>query len=119
MNDRFKFRAFFRKENRFIDWDEMVSDDEFREYFLDGFSDVEKIQQCTGLKDKDGTLIYEGDIDDRGFVVEYLVGMSGFYLMKNGEGSHLSHEQSVTKELQLKHIKIIGNIYQNPELLEN
>lgn len=75
------------------------------------------IEQYTGLHDKNGNEIYEGDIDSRGFVVEYLINMSGYYLMKNGEGFHLAHDQSVL-DGKLNHIEIVGNVHQNPELLE-
>ncbi len=71
----------------------------------------------TGLKDKNGKEIFEGSIDSKRRVVEYLTNMSGYYLMKNGEGVHLSHSQFV-KDGCLKHIEVIGNIYENPELLK-
>ena len=70
----------------------------------------------TGLKDKNGKEIYEGDIDSKGRTVEYLTNMSGFYLMKNGGGWHLSHNQNVLNGC-IKHIEITGNIHENPELL--
>lgn len=71
----------------------------------------------TGLKDKNGKEIYEEDIDSRGRIVEYLVNMSGYYLMKNGEGFHLCHDQNVLNGC-IKHIEIIGNKRENPEILE-
>ncbi len=71
----------------------------------------------TGLKDKNGKGIFEGSIDSKRRVVEYLTNMSGYYLMKNGEGVHLSHSQLV-KDGCLKHIELIGSIYENPELLK-
>ena len=94
---------------------------------MNSFED-EDLMQFTGLWDKNGKKIYEGDVVElshteqsgsrvSGLVVEYLVNMSGFYLMKNGRGVHLSHEQTVL-DGKLKHIEVIGNIYSNPELLE-
>ena len=71
----------------------------------------------TGLKDKNGREIYEGDIDSKGRVVEYLVNMSGFYLMKKGGGWHLCHDMSVLNGC-IKHLEIVGNRYENPELLK-
>lgn len=72
--------------------------------------DTDKLIQCTGLRDKNGKLIFEED-----FVIEKLDGfkdckkvvywigdaMTGFNL--NSEGEY----------------EVIGNIYENPELLED
>jgi uncharacterized phage protein (TIGR01671 family) len=75
------------------------------------------LMQYTGLKDKNGKKIYEGDIFDGGVVVAWNNGMSGYYVTKNGEGFHLSHEQHVLNG-RIKHREVIGNIYENPELME-
>jgi uncharacterized phage protein (TIGR01671 family) len=87
-----------------------------------------EIMQFTGLKDKNGKEVYEGDIltkwrpkriegNQDNFVVEYLVGMSGYYRMKNSEGFHLSHEQNLLDGM-IKDIIVIGNIHENPDLLK-
>ena len=66
MNDRFKFRA----------WDKTL-----KSYWRHGNFDLERgqndkdliIEQCTGLKDKNGRLIYEGDIVAHDHQVKRLV----------------------------------------------
>ena len=72
--------------------------------------DQHKIMQYTGLKDKNGTEIYEGDIlqrnDNSIAVVEFENGM------------FVTKYDALMWELCENSPIVIGNIYQNPELLE-
>ena len=76
------------------------------------------IEQYTGLKDKNGTEIYEGDVvkvegDGEIYRVEWI--RSGFGL----EPRYNSPRYPVLGNVELrKKIEVIGNIHENPELLE-
>jgi len=74
------------------------------------------LMQYTGLKDKNGKEIYEGDIikfpwDSEICVVEYVTLSAGFHLRrKNNRIMFLTPYN--------EGIEIIGNIYENPKLLQ-
>ena len=84
------------------------------------FVDNLVIMQSTGLKDKNGKDVFVGDIIKctRGCLHEvyiekeyggtFIGGMPAVYLKDLGEGYAWT-----------EHEEIIGNIYENPELLEN
>ena len=70
------------------------------------------IMQFTGLKDKNKKEIYEGDIivhNNRKLIVEFVD--CGFAL-KQKNGTYWKDFNHVTK-----YMEVIGNIYENPELL--
>ena len=73
------------------------------------------ILQYTGLKDCDGTDIYEGDIVDcESFIVPIQWSTYGHAFFTIGTPPR---EDRLTVG-HAKHLEVIGNIYENPELLE-
>ena len=70
------------------------------------------ILHCTGLKDKNGELIFAGDILDHYAFIDVVVFKNGIFTTKNN-----AHFQPLYIH-GLSELKIIGNIYENPELLE-
>jgi uncharacterized phage protein (TIGR01671 family) len=118
MNNRFKFRAWDIEEKKLIDafcikdymclLNEIFEDD----YYI--------FMQCTGLKDSEGNLIYEGDIviisnnlhfkNPHAFICKW----DDFYLQFIFSETN---NKFVIDSPDSSNIEIIGNIYENPELL--
>ena len=85
-----------------------------------------ELMQSTGLKDKNGKEIFEGDIVTDGEfarIVQYHQTL-GFYMFDE-EGNERFFSDSATLEdfeedakIVSEILEIIGNVYENPELLE-
>lgn len=128
-----KYRAWNKKTQSFIDYGDLVLDLESGKVYagdiglMDSVIDVTDqidLMQSTGLKDKNGVEIFEGDIvkvsnhpfqkkeDSAGIEID------GNYLINWSEHS-LTWLAGDLLLYQLKpYIEVIGNICTNPELLE-
>ena len=113
MQDRFKFRAWDNKEHYYIPDEETNFCHGMMEYWLDKEDCPLTFEQCTGLKDKNGKLIYEGDI----------VSVPEFYNdIPTGKTSlhkvMYKHAAFNIRGVNTACLEVVGNIHENPELLE-
>ena len=138
-----KFRAWLKKEKRIVETDDLLCIDYENEeivtqkiYFESGlpverdvnnydFDEIE-LMQSTGLFDRNGKEIFEGDIIANGPDVMCMKRHNtlGFYVEKKGrvefiaDGAVLEEFEEDAKEIA-DSLEIIGNIYENKDILED
>ena len=110
-------------EQEIVTLDLETDDDEYFWMETDwNFSDVE-IMQYTGCRDKNGIEIYEGDVIkdkyDKIWLVQWYVGafvITNKIPDSDGQTSTYSHFNNVSNHHF--YFEVIGNMWENPELLE-
>ena len=145
MNDRYLYKAKRKHDSKFFKKGEWVDGAYYIEPYTDkrfiiqwnstglGFNefievDEESVCQCTGLKDKNGNLIWENDVVKATvrqnslcqsssysdfYQVAYHENNCYFYLKKKNNNLLFDGNWSY----YIKNIEVIGNIFDNPELI--
>ncbi|MEO2600997.1 YopX family protein [Clostridium butyricum] len=119
-----KFRAWYKG----VHSGEMIYDiqNEFEERInlgMDSFGhylnkDSFEVMQYTGLKDCKGKEIYEGDIAIVNNKIFKIVYSKGSFVIYNGNSNiHLIYDLNI-EDNKINNMEVIGNIYENPELLK-
>ena len=121
-----KFKAFLKDTNQIVDVETIhfeLGVVKVNGIELYHFEDV-ILMQSTGLYDKNGVEIFEGDIVNINHTFKNpMTGSGTLTLNKNFEvifvnGMFTRDGSSMGIEKDLKYLTVIGDVYQHPELLE-
>jgi len=119
MNDRFRFRAWDITENKMYDFDELNRLDRdgvvcIMDLLMEKDLSI-ALMQSTGLRDKNGVLIYEGDVI-RGNLFDRHLPTKG-EVVYDTENTCFANKNlaGLTFLFKINKIEVIGNIYDNPD----
>jgi len=135
-----KFRAWDKENNCMYEWDVLSKRNNFMEALEMNKENLWELMQYTGLKDRKGKKIWEGDIvrvlysgwpskpeDDKRTLEEYLVSLSSVgrviyqapkFVIDFGKRKYWDNNIGSFNVDPYGFIEVIGNVYSNPELLE-
>jgi len=127
MKREFKFRAFYVKEQRMMTWEDILNDknidgEDMQAFFNNTMSDVSPLMQFTGRKDKNGKEIYFQDI------VKINIYLKNRYAVAEQDEWGALHFVNNTDMIgnrvgfdlfqwDLFNCEVVGNVYENPELI--
>lgn len=122
-----KFRCWDKENKEMLDveylhWDDCTREFSIRTTMYTDYFDIEDmiLMQYVGLKDKNGKEIYEGDIvkidkEDYKYIVKFY---DGCFVGINKYDEHYEQAKILGNLFTLE-LEVIGNIHDNPELLED
>ena len=122
--DLLRFRAWLKKEQKMdneidhISWleDELYCIGDGITYMV--LAEDLVLMQSTGLKDKNGKEIFEGDILKSNKYITSVFYEKGAYCVKFRRTTNTTVTMNVISFIEKYKTRIAGNIYENPELLE-
>ena len=126
-----KFRAWHKELGRMMlieimyffffdnELEELELNDPVMNDHISVYPDEIVLMQSTGLKDKNGKEIFEGDILKSNKYTTSVFYERGAYCVKFCRTTNTTVTMNVISFIEKYKTKIIGNIYENPELLED
>ena len=120
-----KFRAWLKKEQKMDNYIDHISWLEDELYCIgDGITYMVSeedlvLMQSTGMVDRDGRIIFEGDIVK---MAKDVYSEPTYYeVVRHRGGAYRLESKQHGCELWLRHTdcEVVGNVYENPELLED
>lgn len=123
-----KFRAWHNELGRMMSISDMwfnvdslgeigLNDAVMNDYITVSPDEIE-LMQSTGLKDKNGKEIFEGDILKSNKYITSVFYEKGAYCVKFRRTTNTTVTMNVISFIEKYKTRIAGNIYENPELLE-
>jgi len=123
MSNRYKFRAWNNELKGYgyfnlggkPRWDSVTKGN--KTYHYSGLDCADTVEQCTGLKDRNGVLIFEGDIVDlHGDGLAVMFWYNRFLMVHEPSCGEEREGECMTDEFQSSYsqnnVKIIGNIHE-------
>ena len=125
-----KFRAWHKELGRMMlieimyffffdnELEELELNDPVMNDHISVYPDEIVLMQSTGLKDKNGKEIFEGDILKSNKYITSVFYERGAYCVKFSRTPNTTVTTNVISFIEKYKTKILGNIYENPELFE-
>lgn len=129
-----KFRVWDKNNEKMLNWKELDLTKELGEDEITIFEPTGQFaqpmyfyeaMQSTGLKDKNGTEIYEGDIVEFKYPYDKRIKTKGIIIRNDDKACFGISMKETTEQYELyritaeNYLSVIGNVHQRPDLLED